>query len=280
MPAPVLSHRAQVSGFLPSRSGTRPIRVHNLVNKAGASSFSDVVKEAKFSDWLASQGAEHATDIAGLSAMALSSADKIRSQNHPEDPNASRMGGDTGRSLLDLGGLGVMAAPTIAALQKIRQGQGGPHLAGGGGRAANLINLAGLGALAVPVADRIQARLRGGEDKQFLSDRTHEMLEVGGLGALGAGVAREHMGGRLDATSAKRLGLGYGVLAAPSAMALASGGHEQPTPPPAPMDPNNPVPPPAHVPGAPSLWDRAKPYTELAGLGLLAAPSLAHLGGH
>lgn len=236
------------------RSGRRPIRVENLINKAELYKRPSELKLAH--NWLASQAAEHMTDLAGLSAMALSSADKLKASMSPEDNPTSAVGGQLGRDALDLGGLAVMAAPSVAAYRKTLQGQGGPHLAGGGSKILNGINLAGLSALAVPVADRIQAHLRGGEDKQILSDRTHHLLDVGGLATLAGGVAREHLGGRSDPSTTRRLLGGYSILAAPAAADLIS--HP---------DPNEEAKP-----------NRLRPLSELAGLAMLASPTLGHLG--
>lgn len=290
MPPPEVFRRSSLLLVPSLRSGTRPVRVQTMLDKEQLHPRpSDIFKSAHLLDtleklaqnWLATQAAEHATDIAGLSAMALSSADKLRAASRdPNDPHASVVGGELGRSALDLAGLGVMAAPSAMAYRQIRAGKGNPHLAGGGSRALNAINLASLGALAIPVADRIQARIRGNEDKQLLSDRAHEMLELGGLGGLATGVAREHFGGRSDPGTTKKLLGGYGILAAPSAMALAGGGHHGASPAPPEGGPAVEGAPPPAPSARPPLSARLKPLSELVGLGLLAAPSLAHLGGH
>lgn len=217
--------------------------------------------------WLASQQAEHLTDLAGLAVMGLSSADKLRAATKtPDDAKASVVGGDVGRGAMDLGALAGMAVPSVAALAHLRQrpGQTG-GVAGGGSKLLNAINAASLGALMLPSVDKIQAHVRGGDDKRLLSDKAHEGLEVAGLGGLAAGVGRGMLADRSKGnllSGAALLG-GYGTLAAPAVKGLLSQHHEAPE-----GTPN------------PDAGRRAKPISELVGLSLLAAPSLAHMVHH
>lgn len=218
---------------------------------------------------LASEGAEHATDLLGLAGMAIASGDKLRAAlKRPDDPNTSVMGGETGRTSTDLASLALMAAPSAAALHQLRKGGSGAGLAGGGSKAINALNLGSLAALMAPGVDKLQAKLRGGDDKRLLSDRAHEVLEVGGLGGLSAGVLHGMHKDRSLGSLAKggTLLAGYGTLAAPAVHGLVhphhagEGGTEQPNP-------------------DAGKWK--KPASELAGLSLLAAPSLVSLArGH
>lgn len=209
--------------------------------------------------------------------MALSSADKLRGAlKRKDDPEHTYVGGDPGRAAMDVGALGLMAAPSAAALHTLvrKKPVTGP-LAGGGSKLVNAANLASLVALAAPGADRIQAHLRGGDDKRMLSDKAHEVLELGGLAGLSAGVAKNLHGAfksRKEPGSNFRNALlsngsllsGYGVLAAPAAHGLMHPHHEG-----ADSSPN------------PDAGKWKKPASELAGLGLLAAPSIASmLKGH
>lgn len=216
---------------------------------------------------LASEGAEHMTDLLGLAGMTVASADKLRSAlKTPDDPNSSVMGGETGRTGTDLASLALMAAPSAAALHQLRKGAPGAGLAGGGSKGINALNLASLAALMAPGADKLQARLRGGEDKRLLSDRAHEMLEVGGLGGLSAGVLHGMHQDRSLGSLAKggTLLAGYGTLAAPAVHGLVHPHHEEG----------------AEVPN-PDAGKWKKPLSEIAGLSLLAAPSLVSLArGH
>lgn len=218
---------------------------------------------------LASEGAEHATDLLGLAGMTIASADKLRSAlKKPDDPNSSVMGGETGRTGTDLASLALMAAPSAAALHQLRKGAPGAGLAGGGSKGINALNLASLAALMAPGADKLQARLRGGDDKRLLSDRAHEALEVGGLGGLSAGVLHGMHQDRSLSSLAKggTLLAGYGTLAAPAVHGLVHPHHAE-----------------EGEEGAanPDSGKWKKPLSEIAGLSLLAAPSLVSLArGH
>lgn len=212
--------------------------------------------------WLASGHAEHLTDLGGLGAMALGSADNLRSQLlHKDDEKGSLLGGSRGRQALDLGGLAAMAAPSLAALRHT----GNEHAAGGGQRWVNLANLAGLGALGVSSIDKLQAHLRAGSadeahHKLLLPHAVHQALDVGGLGALAATAALQARGGSLgDKLRAGTLGAGYATLAAPVADELQAKLRSAP----------------GENPEAKQLLTGAvRPATELAGLSLLAAPSI------
>jgi hypothetical protein len=198
-----------------------------------------------FRDYILSDAAEKHTDLGGLGLMAGSSIDKMRSQlKHPEnEEQGSMVGGTAGRSGMDLAGLGMMAAPTIARLA-----------AGRGDRFTNVANIAGLGALAIPTADNIQAGIRARragvdlEKKMLLGHKAHAGLELAGLGTLAAPVAR----GGLNRSSAMTLG-GYGTLAAPVVEDLVQ------------HDENKKV-----------FHGAGRSATELAGLGLLAGGALQH----
>lgn len=213
--------------------------------------------------WLASSGAEHLTDLAGLAVMGLSSADKLRAATRsPDDTKASLVGGDVGRGAMDLGALAGMAAPSLAALAHLRRRPSEvSHVAGGGSKLTNAINAASLGALMLPSVDKIQAHLRGGDDKRLLGDKVHEGLEVAGLGGLAAGVGKGMLADRSTGNllSGATLFGGYGTLAAPAVKGLLSHEHA-----------------PSEAPN-PDAGHKAKPISELVGLSLLAAPSLAHM---
>ena len=221
----------------------------------------------KVGGWLASAGAEHATDLLGLAGMAVSSADKLRATMHPQEgAEPSFVGGEVGRNALDVGSLGLMALPSAAALHALARGRSGKGLAGQGDRLTNAVNLASLGALAIPGIDKIQARLRGGDDKRLLSEKAHEALEVGGLGGLSVGVAKNMLADRSRSSllgGASLLG-GYGTLAAPAVHGLLSSHDAEGS---------------AQPHAEEGKWK--KPLSELVGLGMLAAPSVAHMvGGH
>jgi len=218
--------------------------------------------------WLASRDAEHLTDLVGLGGMALSSADKLRSAfRKPDEEQGSVVGGDAGRTGMDLGALGLMAAPSAAALHHLATNKATTRpLAGGGSKLTNAVNLASLAALMAPGVDKLQAKLRGGDDKRLMSDRTHEALEVAGLGGLAGGVA----GGMWKDRSARNLAegsallAGYGTLAAPAVHGLVHPHHAEPADPAAP------------APANPDAGHWKKPLSEIAGLSLLAVPSIAH----
>lgn len=214
----------------------------------------------------ASERAEHLTDLGGLGLMAGANADRLR-----ESLTGQRAMSDTGRDLSDLAGLGMMAVPSIQAARQLHRGGPSAGLAGGGSKLKNIANAASLAALSAPVLDRMQARVRGkGEEGQLMTGKQHALLELGGYGGLAAGVL--HGKGKRPAadvkghTDDKRLLAGYGLLAAPEAIHAVRGDHqEQPT-----FDMyGNPVDRPNSLRAA----------TDMAGLGLLAAPSLKHLTG-
>lgn len=213
----------------------------------------DVVKEA--APYILQDRAETHTDLGGLGLMTASSLDKLRSQlKHPEDAEkGSLVGGTAGRGGLDLAGLGVMAAPTIARLATNT-----------GSRFTNLANIAGLGALAVPTADNVQAAIRARragvdpEQKMMLGHKAHGALELAGYGALAAPVIR---GARAPHGSDDHLPLhsaamtlgGYGTLAAPVVEDLAQ-----------------------HDEDKKVFRGARRTATELGGLGLLAGGALTH----
>lgn len=190
--------------------------------------------------------AEHLTDLAGLGMMAAGSASHLGSQlkGHGDEGGVV---GPTGQAGLDLAGLATMAAPTAAAMTSLAKGHKPAHLAGGGSKFTNIANLAGLGALAIPTIDKIQARIRAGkagvspEEKMLLGEGAHKALELGGYGALAAPILRQGRGMGLG--GATQLA-GYATLAAPHVVPI-----EGP----------------------------ARSSSEIAGLGLLAAPTIAHL---
>ena len=252
-----------------ARAGRRPMRVETMLRKenegtlwkeAFASFVQELSKEARV-PWIASEAAEHATDLGGLGLMAMGSLDKLQTQLRGKDENkGSLMGGDTGRSSADLAGLAMMAAPSLAALR-----HKGPGLAGGGSKFTNVMNALSLGALAAPVADRIQARMRAqpGEDassKQLLSDGTHHALELGGLAGLSVPVARNLARGDISRGAGASLLGGYATLAAPAIDEMQAHARSAPG-----EDPHQKM----------LIGNGAgKSMTELAGLGMLAAPSL------
>jgi len=219
--------------------------------------------------WLARETTEHLGDLAGYGLMTAGVLDAIR-QRHLQskavappasDAEGSLIGGEKGQLGTDLGGLGMMAVPTIAALR-----HGSPQgSAGGGSKATNLINLASLAALAAPAADSLQARLRSqpGEDpehKHLMSHGVHNALELGGLAGFGVSALRGHEPGHGLATASTLAGLG--TLAAPyidDVQAHARTPHGE-------------------DPQAKRLFTpQARSMSELAGLGLLAASAASHL---
>jgi hypothetical protein len=219
--------------------------------------------------WLARETTEHIGDVAGYGLMTAGVLDAIR-QRHlqskavapPASPSeGSVLGGERGQLGTDIGGLGMMAVPTIAALR-----HGSPKgSAGGGSKTTNLINLASLAALAAPAADSLQARLRSqpGEDpehKHLMSHGVHNALELGGLAGFGVSALRGHEAGHGLGTASTLAGLG--TLAAPyidDVQAHARTAHGE-------------------DPQAKRLFTpQARSMSELAGLGLLAAPAVSHL---
>lgn len=247
---------------IPSREDGRE---HATYQNGPSTTMQDVMANTERSKegsipWIASQHAEHVTDLAGLGLMAASSADKLRRQlRRDKDMEA----GETARIGADTAGLGVMAVPTIAALGARTLT---PHHAGGGSRATNAINALGLGSLLLSAGDKLQARLRSneGEDpskKQLMGHAGHAVADIAGLGILAAPALREAVKTRkLPWDQAALLG-GYGTLIAPSVGDL----HE-------------------HYTGRENALSSGplRSATELAGLGMLAAPSMSHLlrGGH
>lgn len=215
------------------------------------------VKLASALPWIASEHAEHATDLGGLGLMAAGSADNLRSQLlHGDDNKGSLMRGPAGRSAADLAGYVAMAAPSLAALRHT----GNEHAAGGGLRWVNLANLAGLGALGVSAVDKLQANIRAknpeeAHHKMLLPHSVHQALDLGGLGTLaGTAFLKARGGTTREKIDAATLGAGYGTLAAPLAEDVYT----------------------EHVnPQHKQVFTGAvRPASELAGLGLLAAPSL------
>lgn len=183
---------------------------------------------------------EHLTDLGGLGLMAAGSASHLYGQlkNKEESPGPIPA---AGQSALDLTGLGAMAIPTVAALARGKQPG---SMAGGGRKFTNAANLVGLGALAIPTADKLQAHLRGGEDKELLSHGAHKALELGGYGALMAGTLTNPDNELKDKIMQ---GVGYGALALPQVAPVEGSG---------------------------------RTALELGGLGMLAAPSLLSMRGH
>lgn len=207
-----------------------------------------------------SAGWEHATDVAGLGAMALGSGSHLMGQlKQQKDPSAEESGpiSNVGQSALDLGGLATMAVPTIAALNQLRKGGWRPQegLAGGGRTLTNVANIAGLGALAVPTADKIQAHFRAspGEDpesKMLLDHKVHRALELGGYGALMGGTLTNRDNDWKD--KAMQIA-GYGALAAPHVTEAV---------------------------GGPEVQGPTRTALELGGLGALAIPSIRGMASH
>jgi hypothetical protein len=201
---------------------------------------------------LPSAGAEHATDLLGLGMMAAGSGSHLRSQLSGQGEGGGPIS-PAGQAGMDLAGLGVMAAPTVAELSSWKHHvPAGVGHAGGGSRWTNIANLAGLSALAVPTLDKLQANIRARragvdpETKMLLGHKAHKALELGGYGALAAPLLAQGRGMGLGGLSQLA---GYGVLAAPTITNMKEG------------------------PGRTS--------SELAGLGLLAAPTaIGMLRGH
>jgi hypothetical protein len=204
-------------------------------------------KTARLANYLASK--ELHGDLGGLSLMALSSADRLRSQlKHPQnDQKGSLMGGDVGRTGADLAGLGMMVAPTLGAMVS----------APSKNRFTNVANLAGLTALAVPTLDKLQANIRARragvdpEQKMLLGHKAHALAELGGYGTLAAPVIRNARTAPIKSTLAT-LG-GYGTLAAPIVEDLAQ------------HDENKKI-----------FKGPARSVAELAGLSLLGGGALMH----
>lgn len=190
---------------------------------------------------------EHAADLAGLGLMAAGGADRLRSQLKGE--SGAGVLGEKGQTAADVAGLGVMALPHVSQLLS---GKGGKLYAGS--------VLGGLGALAAPALDSLQARLRSGtgEDpssKQLMSHKTHDLLDLAGYGTFGALSAKD-MAKKPNALDALHLA-GYGVLAAPHVENLVRSKE------------------------SPRVFDGSlRSATDLAGIGMLAAPAAAHLRGH
>lgn len=193
--------------------------------------------------------AEHLTDLAGLGMMAAGSASHLHSQRSGQGEEGGPIR-PTAQAGLDLGGLAMMAVPTVAALSSLRKGHAPGNLAGEGSRFTNIANLAGLGALAAPTADKIQARIRSApgqdpEHKMLLGDKAHKVLELGGYGALAAPIMRRAYHGQAGLGDLSQLA-GYATLAAPQVAPIEG---------------------------------EARTKSELAGLGLLAAPTAVHMLG-
>lgn len=213
---------------------------------------------------MASERAEHLTDIAGLGMMGLASADELR-----EALTGTQLMGSTGRDIANLAGLATMAVPSIQAVRHLRQGGKG-NLAGGGSKGGNLVNIAGLTALGLPIVDRLQAKFRGDpEEGRFLSDRASALMELGGYGALAGNLYRNKTNipaaDKHEHQAINRQLLGYGILAAPELTHALEGEH--------PEHPNydaqgNPL------PAKPSVL---RPITDMVGLSLLGQPVLGHL---
>jgi len=216
--------------------------------------------------YLASEHAEHVTDLGGLGLMGLSSLDELR-----EGVTGKAGLSANQRDLMNLAGLGVMAAPSYAAAKHLQQrGADRKGLAGGGSKLTNYVNLAGLAALGLPVVDRIQARVRGKpEEGRFLTDRQSALMELAGYGGLASNVLRAKMTTRasdkLEHQGLNRQLAGYGLLAAPEAIHAIQGEH--------PEHPNydaygNPIP---QRPGI------LRPITDLVGMAMLGQPVAQHL---
>lgn len=195
---------------------------------------------------------EHVTDVGGLAAMGLASGSHLYGQLHKKvNPEASESGpiSEGGQAGLDLAGLTAMSVPTATALAQYAKGSKVPVGAGGGHRLTNVLNAVGLAGLMAPALDKAQAhwRARNGEDpesKMLLSHRAHKALELGGYGAL--------MGGTLTnptntGSDKAQMLAGYGALMAPHVLPIEGAG---------------------------------RTASELAGLGLLAAPAISSLRHH
>ena len=219
---------------------------------------SNDMAEVKAAGWLSGNTAETATDIGGLTAMMAGSGSHLYSAIKGQDNAESPIPGKVQHGL-DLAGLAGMALPSAAALMALRRGH--TPEAGGGKTWVNAANLAGLVGLAIPTADTLQAKLRAapGEDpesKTILNPTTHKLMELGGYGALAAPVIANTRAKGFNAHDASLLG-GYGLLAATP--------HVLPAGEPTPEDPH------------PGLAARiARPAAEMAGLGALMAPTIAH----
>lgn len=200
-------------------SGAIPVARSWMDRQAAVSKLKDYVEKQKTAgiNW-SGAGAEHATDLAGLGAMALASGSHLVGQlRQRKDPNAVESGpiSTSGQAALDLGGLAAMATPTVAALHGLAKNR--TVGAGGGSRLVNAANLVGLAGLAIPAADKLQAHLRAqkGEDaekKMLLGHGTHKALELGGYGSLMAGSLKNPDNSTRDKIMQ---GVGYGALALP-----------------------------------------------------------------
>jgi len=174
------------------------------------------------------------------------------------------------RDLMNLGGLGMMAAPSISAARHLAQrGAKRKGVAGGGSKLTNAVNIAGLAALGAPILDRMQARFRGRpEEGRFLSDRQSALLELAGYGGLASNLIRAKAAlpvGHAEHKGLNQQLLGYGILAAPEV------GHAIHDPHPEYPDYDaygNPI------PKKPSALRAA---TDLVGLSLLGKPVLDHM---
>jgi len=219
-----------------------------------ALAFSDELRKIAFSeklsgrfmDYLASEKAEHHGDLSGLALMALSSADKLQSQLRGSDDHNSLVGGDIGRTAMDLVGLGLMTAPTVAALTR-----------GSGSKLTNALNLAGLTTLVVPTLDKLQASVRGRihgvdpETKMLMSHNMHTLSELAGMGLLSIPVAKNTIQGHYSLPSGLTTLAGYATLSAPLVSDLISHGEE-----------------------GNAFHGPVRTMSELAGLGLLAAGAM------
>lgn len=221
---------------------------------------------AKRPSRMASEHAEHLTDLGGLGMMGAASADELR-----EALTGQASLSPSGRELMNLGGLAVMAAPSYAAAKHLQQrGASRKGVAGGGSKFTNYANLAGLTALGLPIVDRLQAKMRGNpEGGRFLSDRQSALMELGGYGALASNLVRAKvttpLRDKLEHQGLNRQLLGYGVLAAPEAAHAFSNEH-----------PENPVYD-AYGNEVPRPKSVIRPMTDLAGLALLGQPVLHHI---
>jgi len=218
--------------------------------------------------YLATEHAEHVTDVGGLGMMMGGTMDRLY-----EGVTGKSVMGDTGRDLADLGGLALMAAPSIQAARYLQKNRARKGMAGGGSRAANIINAASLAALAIPTVDRLQARLRGNpEEGRFFGDRAHAGMELAGyaglMGVLAKNKAQTPLKSVEDHRDMNRQLLGYGILAAPEVSHLLHGDHpEHPN-----YDPQG-----NEIPKKPSIL---RPLTDAVGLSLLGAPVVKHLSHH
>lgn len=224
--------------------------------------------------YLASEHAEHVTDLGGLGMMGVANASRIQ-----EALTGRSSLSDNQRDLLDLGGLAAMAAPSFKAQRYLKANPGSKApLAGGGSRGVNLVNLASLGALATPVLDRMQARARGdAEGKRIFSDKTHALLELGGYGGLTGAMLRNKaltpIHDKEEHKLINRALMGYGLLAAPEAAHLLHNEHENHAHPQFDVY-GNPIPVPRERPGV------VRSLTDMVGLGLLGSAPYNHLRHH